>query len=442
MKNFAKRCCLLSLALIMCVPLVACNKTQDTNLGTPTDSEPPASQDPSETHTEPPMSLSPSEAFEGKPAAQSLESGTLLNVTDESLKKYVTTTVKDGYTFFNYDAPVFEIGGIPHPSQNNGNFNRLNTLDSIQFSAFPKNVVSNSWNTSGGTVRFRTNASYFVLNAKVHKFSTGSRHIAPRGVYGFDVYIGSGTKRVYCGEAGQLMVDTKGINEVIKLPGGWIEVIINLPLYGGVNSLEIGLPDGAQVAAPLERSTAPILFYGSSITQGACVNRPGCAYTNIVTRMLDADCINLGFSSGAYGEQIVAEYVATRGEGAAAIVLDYDRNSDVNGLRAHHYDFYKTIRNKLPDVPIILVSRTIYTEFPSSEDKERINIVMNTYNKAVEAGDENIYFIDGSKLFSNYFESAPHLADLITVDNRHPNEVGHFYMAMSIYDTLYQILDK
>ena len=232
------------------------------------------------------------------------------------------------------------------------------------------------------------------------------------------------------------------INEEIKLPGDWTEVIINLPLYGGVKSLEIGLPDDAQVAAPLERSTAPILFYGSSITQGACVNRPGNAYTNIVTRMLDADCINLGFSSGAYGEQIVAEYVATRGEGAAAIVLDYDRNSSASQLRERHYDFYKTVRNKLPDVPIVLVSRTIYTESPSSEDIERINTIKNTYNKAVEAGDENIYFIDGSKMFSNYFESAPHLADLITVDNRHPNEVGHFYMAMSVYDSLYEILNK
>ena len=79
-------------------------------------------------------------------------------------------------------------------------------------------------------------------------------------------------------------------------------VRVHFPLYSGVAAVEIGLLPGAvleeNTAVP---AAAPIVFYGSSITQGACASRPGNAYPNILSRMLGREIADLGSAAAPGG---------------------------------------------------------------------------------------------------------------------------------------------
>lgn len=190
------------------------------------------------------------------------------------------------------------------------------------------------------------------------------------------------------------------------------------------------------IAPATERSyTAPICFYGSSITQGSAVSRPGNAYSNIVCRMLNADNMNLGFSGSAFGEGTVAKYIASRE--IAALVMDYDHNAaSPEALRDTHYAFYKLVRREHPDIPIVMVTRPIYTKDCTSDDLARQQVIQESYNKAVASGDQNVYFVNGNEFFDKT------MPDLYTVDLVHPNDLGHYFMAQSIYAVLNEALDK
>ena len=151
--------------------------------------------------------------------------------------------------------------------------------------------------------------------------------------------------------------------------------------------------------------------------------------------MLNANNTNLGFSGSALGEQSVAEYIASRTD-IAAFVMDYDYNNTVEGLRATHYEFYETVRKAHPDIPIIMVTRPIYTPEPTSSDRERQAIIKNSYNKAVKNGDENVYFVNGEDFFLN------EMPDIYAVDMCHPNDLGNYCMAKTIYAVLKEALEK
>ena len=73
-----------------------------------------------------------------------------------------------------------------------------------------------------------------------------------------------------------------------------------------------------------------------------------------------------------------------------------------------------------------------YTE----SDKRRREIVLATYQNALKAGDENVYFIDGEVFYGE------HDRELCTVDKIHPNDLGFYRMAQVIEPIIKSILDK
>ena len=76
----------------------------------------------------------------------------------------------------------------------------------------------------------------------------------------------------------------------------------------------------------------------------------------MLSRALDCDYINLCFSGSARGEQSVAAYIGSLD--MSVFVLDYDHNApDSDHLRRTHYNFYRTVREKRPDTPVIMVSK-------------------------------------------------------------------------------------
>ncbi len=287
-------------------------------------------------------------------------------------------------------------------------------------------------NTAGGRISFYTDSPFVAVHARMWNCPT-LNNLTRIGSAGYALYAGKTIARsVYSGH-GVAAEGYEGDYDYIvyRLPEPQT-ITIYLPLYGGVRELLIGVQKGSLVKeAPAYKRRKPVVFYGSSITQGGCASHPGTSYQGILSRELDTDYINLGFSGNAKGEQAMADYIA--GLDMSVFVLDYDHNApSPEHLEATHHAFYKTVRAKNPDLPIIMISRP--KPNLDAEERQRLRIIRESFRKAVADGDRNVYFIDGSRLMKGYS------ADAWSVDRSHPNDYGFILMAKGIGKVLKPLL--
>ena len=339
-----------------------------------------------------------------------------------------------------FESP-FEFSGIPWRGAN-GELRRL-PPDITEKTVKPIMANFHSYHTSGGEVRFSTDSAVIAIRAEVYK-NSDSPHMTRNAACGFALYQDAGGKyerlvRAFSPSTLEMRHNPerkpKRVNCTVKLkPGqGMRHFSLYLPLYSGVKKLEIGLADGAKLAPPAPRRVKlPIVFYGSSITQGCSAGHPGNNYTTMLCRAVGAPQINLGFSGAARGETRVAEAIA--GLKMSALVIDYDHNApDPNHLRKTHENFFKIIRKAQPALPIILVSGP---REASPASRERRDIVKATYDRAAAAGDKHVYFVDGL----SFFDKVPR--KYCTVDNTHPSDLGFYLMFRKILPVLRQALGE
>ena len=292
---------------------------------------------------------------------------------------------------------------------------------------------------AGARVRFSTNSPYIAIRAKFLVVGRAT-HIALISTSGFDLYIDGEFGSRYVREFRMPRTMTDYYEQIIQLEDNMMHsYTINFPIHAVLESLEVGLaPDSILKAAIPYRDIKPVIVYGSSIVHGTAASRPGTIYPAIMSRDLNLDYINFGFSGNAKGEPVLAEYLATLP--MSVFVCDYDHNAPtVEHLEETHHQFYNIIRQKNPDVPYIMVTRPNYWTMTSSIQERvllRRDVIMRSYLKARENGDNNVYFIDGMS-----FNTAAHQYEM-TVDNVHPNDAGFIRMADGIETVIRHILEK
>ena len=328
--------------------------------------------------------------------------------------------------YFNVREEPFKVWGLLYEDDS---FCRL--PDAVAKATNP-GVYSLHEHSAGGRVTFRTNSRYVAISAKLRSVAAFS-HFPACGFAGFDLYVNDAHEGTFRPPYNV----RDGYGTVVSFSAAKErEIVINFPLYSAVTSLHIGLEKGATLSAYNPYlDIAPIVYYGSSITQGGCASRPGNAYQAKISRELAVDHINLGFSGSAKGEEVMANYIADLK--MSAFVMDYDHNAPtVEHLEKTHERFYKIIREKNPNLPIIFVSSPDFWK-PSKaglRNKElRRATILDTYTRNCRE-DENLYFIDGAA----FYQSVD--IDYCTVDNCHPNDLGFYCMAMGMLPTLRKIL--
>ena len=284
--------------------------------------------------------------------------------------------------------------------------------------------------TAGGRVRFHTNSTYVAIHADMPCISKMS-HFPLTGSGGFDLYVNVNGEEHYVRTFVPPFNVVDSYEEVIELGEGEHEVTIHFPLYSEVSRLYIGLRETATVSAPVPYLEGePIVYYGSSITQGGCASRAGNAYQNILSRALRRDHVNLGFSGSAKAEDEMIEYIASLP--MSMFVCDYDHNAPtVEHLRATHEKLVSAVRKTHPTIPIVMLSRPKFRI--TAEEEERLEIIKTTYRKAKAAGDENVYLVSGQALMAM-------AGDEGTVDNCHPNDLGFTSMAKALLPLFENIL--
>ena len=243
--------------------------------------------------------------------------------------------------------------------------------------------------TSGGRVRFKTDSKFIGIRA-IQKNTALMTHITLLGQSGFDMYRKNDAGfDIYYASFRPPMGVKEGYSSPIQTDGAFAEYTINFPLYDGVNELYIALKKDAVIQAPDPyKIEKPVVYYGSSITQGGCASRPGNTYQAILSRRLNVDHINLGFSGSARGEETMVNYLCELCKTAAAFVCDYDHNApNAEHLEKTHLPLYRAVRKANPDLPILLVSAPDVPLKPA-QWLPRLEIIRQTYLTAKAEGDE------------------------------------------------------
>jgi hypothetical protein len=290
-------------------------------------------------------------------------------------------------------------------------------------------------NTAGGRIRFCTDSTYLALKAVVPNINHMT-HMTLTGSSGFSLYLDGEDSSTFINRFTPEYSNTDWYEGRLRFGDNKLRYFtLYFPLYNKVDNVYIGVQSGSRLEHGKEyRYKKPVVYYGSSITQGGCASRPGNDYEGIICKMYNTDYINLGFSGAARGEDIMANYIA--GLDMSIFVMDYDHNApSPDRLLETHEKFFKIIRERQKALPVIFLSKPDFKE-DEIDDIHRRNTVYTTYLHAKDAGDENVYYIDGRSLFQNENR------DCCTVDGCHPNDAGFLRMADAIGYQVKKILSK
>lgn len=294
-------------------------------------------------------------------------------------------------------------------------------------------VRSMKHHTAGMQFRFTTDSKRLVFKWIPYARRLSMDHMPSTGVSGIDVYRfdANAEKWLYV-KTGRIKSAKGGSLSLDWTPG--TPCLVNLPLYNGIKEFSLGLEPTASVSPlPPRRSGIgkPVVFYGTSITQGGCASRPGMSFVNIVGRDLDVPVVNLGFSGSGVMELEMSDYIARID--ASCYVLDCVRNMGTatgeKANAAHGYllgrnveenyePFIRNLRARRPNVPIVMVEQgDVYQTQPNANDR----FVRALYGKLVVEGWENLVYLTKDAMFPHDTEG--------TVDGTHPNDWGMMSLA-------------
>lgn len=359
-------------------------------------------------------------------------------------KMWVRTGIDESNVrFYDVREDPFQIYGLYRP-RTEADFKRMPDEVGTQVN---DGVAQLYRNTAGGRVRFSTDSPYVAIRVQM-PYVCQVAHMPLSGSAGFDLYEDfpeTGASRYYRAFLPPVdLNESHAYESIVKFPERKLRYFtVHFPLYSDVRNLWIGVREDAVVGEGMPyRPILPVIYAGSSITQGACASRPGNAYSAIIGRKLGVDFINMGFSGSFKAEKAMVEYLNTLP--MSVFVSDYDHNAPTaEHLRNTHARMYETIRAKHPDVPYVMVTRpdVLNNEYSSKVPGElgngaviRRDIIYESYRKAIESGDRNVWFIDGGGFFAGEYQ------DCATVDSTHPNDYGMVRMADGIGCVLKNIL--
>ena len=281
-----------------------------------------------------------------------------------------------------------------------------------------------SRHAAGLCVRFVTDAPVIHARWTLTSPQLAMKHMPATGVSGLDLYARDDTghwRWVACATPNAEGTEQGGVVADGLAPGKR-EWLLYLPLYNGITSLEIGVPKGATLekAGPALRGRdKPIVFYGTSITHGACASRPGACHTAILHRRYGRPVVNLGFSGNGRMEPEVGELIAEID--AAAYVIDCCPNLDGAATAARTRPLVELLRKARPETPILLVEDRRYTDGwirPGKKSHNDANhaALKGAFDDLIAAGVPALHYLGGDALLGEDGEG--------TVDSSHPTDAG------------------
>lgn len=287
----------------------------------------------------------------------------------------------------------------------------------------PPAVWSLSRDSAGMMVRFKTDAASIHARYKLAKSNIALPHMPATGVSGVDLYARDDSGKWKWVQVTKPAAQTVEQMIISGLAPGMREYAAYLPLYNGIESLDIGVPKGAKFEGLAPRAK-PIVFYGTSITHGASASRPGMVHTAILGRRLDMPVINCGFSGNGKMDVSVGDLLAEID--AAVYVIDCLPNMQPVMVAERTVPLVKQLRAARPDTPIVLVEDRRFSNNWITPDKFKFHTdnhaaLKKAFDELKAAGVQKLYYIPGDHLYGDDTEGA--------TDASHANDLGFMRQA-------------
>ncbi|MBO5338797.1 MAG: hypothetical protein J6A96_03765 [Clostridia bacterium] len=289
--------------------------------------------------------------------------------------------------------------------------------------------------TPGARLGFKTDAPSFTVRIELETLSPDIG-LSIYTCQSAHVYLGQRQKSKFLGLVNPPNYDTKFFEKTFNKSQEMEEITVWLPRNEIIKNVEIEIKEGYGVFEPTPyKYSKPALYYGSSITECAAASNPCASYNALISRHLDLDYYNFGFSGNCRGEDEMANYINTLD--ISLFVYDYDHNAPTpEHLALTHERFFKKIREKNPNLPIVMISRPTATF--DDDARARRDIIKKTYENAIKNGDKNVYFVDGEE----FFKDCPDDAEVCFTDTIHPTDLGFYYMTQKIEPVVIRALTQ
>ena len=297
----------------------------------------------------------------------------------------------------------------------------------------PDPVWHLSQDSAGLCARFQTDAPALRARWTLRKEALAMVHMPATGVSGLDLYTRAGNTWRWLAIARPDHFPTSEAELIGGLPVAAREYLLYLPLYNGVSSVELGVPKGYTLEPAPPRPTRPIVFYGTSITQGGCAARPGSCHPALLGRRLDRPVINLGFSGNGKMEKTVAELLAELDP--SIYVIDCLPNMVAEQIVERAPELVRILRDARPKTPILLVEDRSYSDAFLHPERAERNRTSRTALQQVYADLRDIrelHYLEGEDLLGADGDD--------TVDGSHPTDLGFKRQAEAFYPALSRIL--
>ena len=273
-----------------------------------------------------------------------------------------------------------------------------------------------SENSAGVSLSFSSNTSTLFIRWTL-KNHFNMHHMTDVGVNGLDIYWKKNNEWHFI-SAG-IPTDLKNETYLFKgLPKELRHYRINFPLYNTLTDLELGFDSNSCIEI-INENGSPLIFYGTSITQGGCASRPGLAYTNIISRKLNKNCINLGFSGNGHLEISIAHVLSKISD--AILIIDCMWNIDKEMVIENTQPFLNVLQSKNFKSPVVFHEQ--YLSNLNHPDKKFIQSVImknmalkKQIKNEIKKGFKNLYLIEQDRCIHKDTEA--------TVDGIHFNDLG------------------
>ena len=303
----------------------------------------------------------------------------------------------------------------------------------------PAPVWELSRDSAGLLVRFASDATTIQARWTVISSRLAMPHMPATGVSGLDLYVKAGDGRWRWLGVGQPQENKANSTTLASgLPEGRRDFLLYLPLYNGVSLVELGVPEGRVIEKPAPRAEGrrkPIVFYGTSITQGGCASRPGMVHTAILGRRLDRPVINLGFSGNGRMEPVMATLLAELDP--AVFVLDCLPNMTAGEVTERMEPFVRALRKAHPETPIVMAEDRLYSNGvvlprPRKRNADSHAALKAAYDHLLADGIKGLLYLPGALQLGDDGEG--------TVDGSHPTDLGFQRMADAFAPVLSEAL--
>jgi hypothetical protein len=328
-------------------------------------------------------------------------------------------------TIHNFDTKYINLYGLPY-----GDRHRLNLDLKEQILLENKHLIELGQHLSGAHMAFKTTAKSINFYVELARISVHP-HMTNLAESGLDIYLKHNNEWVFYRSIMPISCKKEYEQTIEFFDNRLKEIIVYFPLYNEIIDFKINIDDD-QMIEPLDLNYKKQgLVYGTSITQGACASRSGLSYTSIISRKLNHHIFNYGFSGQGLGEPIMATMIASI-PNLDYIVIDYEANAGaVNRLKQSLPMLIETIRKSYIDIPIFIITRVkTALSFFDGKIEEKRNHLLNFQKTLIKnLNDENLYIIDGSKIFKESIDD-------YTVDGIHFNDLGFHIFVKYIIDKI------